>query len=476
MANRIENIANVSESRGSWTVNDIELATAGVWQRRPKDEWSATGLSIYAPSMCPGQIAVIRTETDLCGMALSALEKLSDTPACIITTDAQLITNTDIPVYIVPDGTQAILEMGRYARNKMSGNVIGVTGSSGKTTCVAMLAMALSPWGPACQSRFSANLPRGVAWNLASMPWNTPQVVVEMAIGRMDVSARMAQLHIAIVTNIHPAHLGEKSTLHDIARTKSAIFNGMQPGGTAILNRDMLEWDTVSQAAIQRKLTILTYGHAQDADCRLIKYDGSTRQVNAQIMGREISYRLSSSGEHHAINSLAVLATVHALGYPLEPAIEQLSAFNALAGRGEENSIVLNGLALTVIDDAYNANPGSMAAGIKRLSQQSCSGRKIAVLGEMAELGPASESYHTALAEIINESAIDKVYLIGELYHQCWALINDDKKGRYLKTPLECKTALLKELANNDTIMFKASNSTRLHQIVGWLKTQSTPQ
>lgn len=454
---------------GFWTAKDVEHATGGAWLQLPPHGWSATGLSIYAPAMQPGNMAVVRTEVDKCGMPETAIYSMPQMPACIITTAPEQLDNPQIPVMKVADGTDAVLGLGRYARNQMSGKVIGVTGSAGKTTCVAMIAAALSASGAVCKSAHNANLPRGVAWNLASMPWDTPHVVLEMAIGRMAISSRMARPHIAVFTNVQPAHLGEKDTLRDIAVTKSAIFFGMAPGSIAVLNRDMQEWETVREAAEKRQLTILTYGTSSDCDFRLLKYEAEHHQVTVNAQGETLTYTLGAGGKHIAINSLAVLATLFALNLPYAPALEKLAHFQALTGRGEESAVVINGQQITMIDDAYNANPGSMIAALERLSEMPSSGRRIAVLGEMAELGRDTQRYHTELAALINHSHIDSVYLVGEAYETCWQLLDDVRKGQHVSTHLALKPLLLNAVQDGDIVLFKGSHSTHIHDLVRWI-------
>ncbi|WP_058913727.1 UDP-N-acetylmuramoyl-tripeptide--D-alanyl-D-alanine ligase [Entomohabitans teleogrylli] len=453
-----------------WHAEELAGVTGGQWRQPPPAGWSATGLSIWAPAMQPGNIVVVRTQDDNSGIPPTSIPRLKSPPAAIIATAGRLEPIAGIPLLEVQSSEEAILALGRYARDRMTGNIIGITGSAGKTTCVAMLAAALAPWGPVCKSAHNANLPRGVAWNLASMPWNTPQIVLEMAIGRMKTSTLMARPQIAIFTNIQPAHLGERSTLNDIARAKSLIFVGMTPGSTAILNRDMQEWQTVHDAARQRQLNIVHYGASPECDIRLIDYDPGERQVTARIGDREIRYRCGADGRHMALNSLAVLATVLTLGYPLEPAIEQLARFSALSGRGEELELTLNGQQLTIIDDAYNANPGSMKAALEKLSDKRTHQRRIAVLGEMADLGPGALSYHTDLAELINHSAIDRVYLAGELYEQCWQSLADDRRGDFVATPGQLRAVLENQLQQGDVVLFKGSNSTRVYELVSWVK------
>lgn len=462
--------ANPDEPVPVWTAADAEAATGGTWVNHPPAGWSATGLSTFAPAMQPGNLVVVRAGDEKVGMLPQVVRRMRPLPAGIITADPQQIQIPDIPVLQVASGGEAVLAMGRYARARAAGKVLAVTGSAGKTTVVSMLAHALSAWGDVGRSAHNANLPHGVSWNLASIPAETPYIVLELAIGRMGVSARLARPHVAIFTNVLPAHLGASSTVKDIARTKSAIFLGVEPGGTAVINRDMMEWETVYAAAQARQLNVLHYGTGDDSDFRLIDYDPGQQWVTASVEGREISYRIGAAGRHMALNSLAILAAVSALGHSLEAAIAQLETFSALPGRGEEVQLLFCGRHLTIIDDSYNANPGSMKAALDRLNDQKVQGRKIAVLGQMADLGPHAADYHTQLAPVIDGSLIDRVYVTGELYESFWQSLGANRKGDYVPSLDALKSVLMNELVDGDLVLFKGSNSTKIHEIVAWIK------
>ncbi|MFK3777611.1 Mur ligase family protein [Agrobacterium sp. NPDC089420] len=453
----------------TWTAAHVEAATGGRWMRRPPEGWTANGVCIFAPAMQPEALVVVRTADGDTGIPIHAVGGLQR-PAGLITTEPALTGAYEGPVLQVADGMRAVLSLGEYARDHMAGNVLGVTGSAGKTTVVAMLAHALSAWGPVGKSHHNANLPAGVAWNLASIPWDTPHVVLELAIGKMAISARMARPKVAVFTNILPAHLGETSTVLDIARTKSAIFLGMAAGDTAVLNRDMLEWDTVHDAARRRGLDILTYGASDDCAFRLLRYDAVNGRAYARIKGREMSYCVGAAGRHMALNGLAVLAAVSALGHPLDPAIALLESFSALPGRGEEIRLSLDGRWLTVIDDAYNANPGSMRAALDRLNDHGGGGRRIAVLGEMAELGPGSAAYHTELAALLRASSIDRVYAVGDLYADFWSALSPPLRGAHVGSRQALKDILRERLEDGDVVLFKGSHSAGMHELVAWLK------
>lgn len=454
----------------AWTAAQVEEATGGSWLTPPPADWTASGLCTYAPAMQPGNLVATRPPGGSRGVPLQTLGSMRSQPAGIIAPDTGRIEAPGTPVLRVADVGEAILAMGHYARARMSGKILAVTGSAGKTTAVAMLAHALSAWGPVSRSAHSANLPHGVAWNLASIAWDTPHVVLELAIGKMIRSAQLARPHVAVFTNILPAHLGPTSTIIDVARAKSGIFRGMSQDGTAVLNRDMLEWETVREAARARGIKVLHYGTAPDCEFRLLDYAAGGRKVRARIMGQEVSYHIGATGLHMAMNSLAALAAVSALGHGWEPALAALEGFAALPGRGHTFALTMDDRRLTVIDDAYNANPGSMRAALERLGQEDAARRRVAVLGQMAELGPAAESYHNELAALVERRAIDRVYVTGELYAGFWKRLPASRRGRYADSVDDLKAILRDELADGDTVLFKGSNSTCIHQLVAWMR------
>ena len=232
----------------------------------------------------------------------------------------------------------------------------------------------------------------------------------------------------------------------------------------------MLEWDTVYQAAIERDLKIFTYGTTAESEFQLVDHDASGQRVDARIRGRDITYSIGAAGLHMALNSLAVLAAVSALNYPFEPALERIARFAALSGRGEEFELTFDGRDVTIVDHAYNANPGSMQAALEHLRDMKNAARRVAVLGEMAELGPQASLLHTNLAAVVERCGVDRVYVMGKLYTDFWERLPAARRGRYTDSLDELKLALQEELVDKDVVLLKGSNSTRLHEVVAWLR------
>ncbi|WP_324740274.1 Mur ligase family protein [Tsuneonella sp. CC-YZS046] len=467
---RAPELGSAEDTAIHWTATHVARATGGRWTSRLAKDWRASGLCIFPPTMTPGDMVAVRLSADEKGVAPESLSRLPSQPRALITSNPGGLSLDGIPVLAVDNVGEAILALGKYARQRMSGRLLGVTGSAGKTTTVAMLAHALQPFGPVGQTRHNANLPFGIAWNLASIPWDTPHIVLELAIGRMGFNARMARPDVAIFTNILPAHLEYHRNVQTIAERKSAIFRGMEPGGIAVLNREMAEWETVRMAARACDLTVLNYGRSADCEYRLLDYDPASRTISARIGSHDRSYRIGAEGEHMALNSLAVLAATSALGLDPEPVMEKLAGFRSLPGRGEELPVDVSGRRITLIDDAYNANPGSMAAALARLGDKVGKGRRVAVLGEMLELGDGAAAYHTDLAPLIERHRIDRVHAVGALYKHFWGSLPASSRGARVDSSHMLQPVLRDELREGDTLLVKGSHGARLYELVDWLK------
>lgn len=457
-----------------WTARSVCQATGGRWTVPPPADWQAAGLCIFPPSLRDGEMVVMRGREGERGIPPRLIDRLKPQASAIITSAPERFAAAGLPVLAVPDNDEAILTLGRHARAAMTGKLIGVTGSAGKTTMVAMLAQTLRPWGAVGETRLNANLPHGIAWNLASIPWNTPHIVMELAIGRMQQNAALTRPDIAVFTNIAPAHLEFHHDLATVARRKSAIFAGMAPGGVAILNADMAELPRVRALALAHDLRIISYGEAAEADFRLVGRQGDHVQA-ATPMGM-FHYRLQAPGRHMALNSLAVLATLSALSLDASRdfgrGLEALAAFRPLAGRGEELALTIDGRRIALIDEAYNANPASMAAALDLLGARS-GGRRIAILGEMLELGPDAARYHAALAPRIGRHRLDRVHALGPLYAPLWAGLPPDCHGLHADHVGQLYAHLKQTMRDGDIILIKGSHGSGLHALVEQLKAEA---
>lgn len=475
----VDGLPGVVQYRGgpNWTQQRIEHATGGRWLIRPKtNKWCSTGLCIWAPSMQAGEMVVVRTSAWAGGVSPPALRHLPFFPQAFIIDEVGSELPAGIPVLQVSNARSAVLEVGRFSRAQMEGKLIGVTGSAGKTTTTSMLTHALQPWGKIGCTRHNANLPHGIAWNLASIPWDSRFVVLEMAIGRMRQNTEMARPNVAVFTNIAPAHLEYHGTTAVIAEKKSRIFEGMPDDGVVVLNRDMDEWHIVHRAASCRDLKVIHFGTHVDCDVRILAYDAPRAAVRLAVRGREVEYRLGAPGLHMAFNSAACVATALALNLDIEPMLTQFALFRACAGRGEILDVQIGQQRLRVVDEAYNANPESMRAALRlaaELEPAYAGGRRVFVLGDMRELGKSSAVLHASLADDVRAAAPDLVLLCGaEMRHLFNALALPSSV--WFEDLGQLRNALTQHLNHGDLVLIKSSAGSGLSELVSMLQEMSS--
>lgn len=464
--------------RDNWNSERILRATRGSWRRAPQEPatWSATGVSIWRPSMEEGHLVALRAEGWKRGVPTRAIESLPFKPrAILIKSDAPTPTDipTDIPLLEVEDMSRAIFAMGHFSRHRMQGRVIGVTGSAGKTTLVGMLAHTLREWGSVGSTKHNSNLPIGIAWNLASIPWDSAHVVLEMAIGGMRQNTALARPHVAVFSNIEPAHLEYHHSTEEIARKKARIFSGMEPGSVAILNRDMNHWDEIAQAARQQRLRVLSYGRNPQSDFVLLDYHAASRTVHARTPCGALRYHLGAPGLHMAYNSLACLAVIDALGFSQQHAASRMAEFGALEGRGRLIEITNDDQHLRVVDEAYNANPASMAAAlslIRELEAPKDQGRRVIILGDMLELGPNSREYHRNLKAQTLSAAPNLVLLCGPEMHALYEELEKCAQVHWFEKVDMLNAQLSHLLQDGDLVLVKSSAGTQLSKTVEAIK------
>ena len=459
----------------NWTAERLLSATGGSWrQAAPSPAWRATGLCTLAQSLQAGQMVAVRAPGSSRGVAPAALKHLPFTPQALITDRPDGVPGTLLPVLQVPDLNQAILAMGDFARQQMQGKIIGVTGSAGKTSTVAMLTRALQPWGEVGQTRHNANLPHGIAWNLASIPWDCPHIVLELAIGRMAQNSQLTRPDLALVTNIGPAHLEYHKTTALIAQKKSRIFEGMQAGGVAILNRDMQHWEIVHAHAWAQGLRVVSYGAHADSQVRLLHYCVHSRRVELAIGSQTYSYVLGAAGKHMAVNSLACVAVALALELPLAPMLAQFELFQPVAGRGEMFDASTPNGRVRVIDESYNANPLSMQAALALFADTAGTaeqqGRKVAVLGDMLELGEDADRYHAQLVDPVLQAQPDLLLLCGERMKILAQGLGNRLAMQWYPSVRELNAALGDQLRDGDVLLIKSSGGTGLSSTVEMLR------
>ncbi len=457
-----------------WTLGEIVSATRGA--SLGATATPVSGLSIDSRSLAPDDafVAIRGPNRDGHAFVASALDRGA---ACAIV-DKTLPPGDEQKLVRVGDTLEALNDLGRAARARAAHTkVIAVTGSAGKTGTKEALRLALGPSGKVHASAKSFNNHWGVPLSLGNMARTVRFGVFEIGMnhaGEIDALTRLARPHIAIVTTVAPVHLGFFPSVEAIADAKAEIFRGLEPGGTAIINRDIPYYERLKDHALGHGATIVGFGEAPGAEARLrnVALDPDGSNVTADILGETIAYRLGAPGRHVVQNSLAVLAAAKVAGADLKLAARALAGLRAQAGRGARIVIEAEDGPMAIIDESYNANPASMRAALATLglTQRSEFRRRVAVLGDMLELGPEGPGLHRELAEFIDGAGVDVVFACGELMGSLFEALPMSRRGAYAKTAEELGPKLLEAVGPGDAIMVKGSLGSRMAPLVEALK------
>ena len=381
---------------------------------------------------------------------------------------------------VVDDVQTALGQLATASRLRFRGKIVAVTGSVGKTTTKDMLRQALAKSGAVHCADASYNNHIGVPLTLARMPADVPFAVFEIGMnhpGEIAPLAAMVRPHVAVITTVEAVHLEAFASVDEIALAKAEIFSGVAEGGAVILNRDNRYFEVLYRLAMQAGIErVISFGRHRDADARLeevaVGPSGST--IRADIGGRPISYQLGAPGDHMVTNSLAVLAATQLVGGDLDAAATAIGDFAPGRGRGEQFELAVGDGTATLIDESYNASPTSMRAALSLIAglRPEKNGRRIAVLGDMLELGDDELLLHAGLAEPIAAAGVDRVYLVGERMAALWEALPQARRAVYAKSAADLVSPLTDDLAAGDVIVVKASNGVRLGALVEALTQQ----
>ena len=363
--------------------------------------------------------------------------------------------------------------LGIRARERTAAKVIAITGSVGKTSTKEALREALSPSGSVHASASSFNNHWGVPLTLARMPAGSRYGVFEIGMnhsGEITPLTKMVRPHIAIVTTVAPVHLEHFSSVKAIAEAKAEIFAGLEPDGVAILNRDGEFALLLAERARARGAKVVFFGEHPEAGARLLKcslHEDCTT-VTADILGENVTYKLGAPGRHIAQNSLAVLAAVKIVGGDLMRAMLALQGHQQPKGRGKRHVLPVFGGTARLIDESYNANPTSMRAAIALLGSATVEGqgRRVAVLGDMLELGPEAAKLHAGLLEPLKAAKVDTVFCAGPLMHSLWQELPRGMRGAYAETSKALIDTLIDDVRAGDVLMVKGSLGSAMGPLV----------
>jgi UDP-N-acetylmuramoyl-tripeptide--D-alanyl-D-alanine ligase len=455
-----------------WTVDAMASAMRAV--RQGAMPQSISGLSIDSRSIVPGEAFFAIHGDNRDGHDFVATALAAKAAVAVIAADRRAQYPADAPLLVVPNVLSALRDLATAARARTAAKVIGVTGSVGKTGTKEALRLALSKDGETHASIASYNNHWGVPLSLARCPATARYAVLEMGMnheGEIEPLSRLVRPHIAVITTIAPVHLEYLGSLDKIADAKAEIFFGVVPGGSAILNRDIAQFAHLKRRAKEAGVTrIVSFGEHKAADAHLIKCVLHPRcsTVEARILGTELAYKIGAPGRHLVVNSLSVLAAAELAGADLALAALALAELAPVSGRGAPIEIELPGGAALVIDDSYNANPASVDAALAVLGQAPLGpqGRRIAVLGDMLELGPKGRALHRSLADSVLANAVDLVFCCGPLMQALWQALPASRRGGYAENSAALEPQVLPAIRAGDVVMVKGSLGSRMAPIV----------
>jgi UDP-N-acetylmuramoyl-tripeptide--D-alanyl-D-alanine ligase len=377
----------------------------------------------------------------------------------------------DSRLICVNDTLKALNDLANAARTRSQAKVVAITGSFGKTGTKDAAALLLAHFGSVHASERSFNNHWGVPFTVSNIGPKLDFAVIEMGMNHAGEIAPLSQIarpHVALITTIREMHIEHLGTLENIAAEKAEIFAGMAEGGTVVLNRDDLMFPQVAAKANAKKLKIITFGSHQDADCRLIKcmMDEGWLWAEAMVEGTIFSYRIPVAGEHWALNSLGVLGIIKALGLDV---IEASKAFLNMVlpeGRGVQHQVKLDHGYITVIDESYNAGPDSMRAALKVLGAlvPQGAGRRIAILGDMRELGPQAQEIHEGLKTDLIANKVDLVFTCGEKMEHLHRSLPESMRGAHTLDLNDLVSTVTRCVQAGDIFMIKGSKGQYAHR------------
>ncbi|MCT8161041.1 UDP-N-acetylmuramoyl-tripeptide--D-alanyl-D-alanine ligase [Pseudoruegeria sp. SHC-113] len=467
-----------------WSAQDAAMATGG---EAHGGDWAVSGISIDTRSIEPGELFVaLKDVRDGHDFVAQSLEKGAGAALVSRIPDG---VPADAPLLLVADVLTALEDLGRAGRARSRAKVIGVTGSVGKTSTKEMLRTVLERQGKVHAAEKSFNNHWGVPITLARLPADADFAVIEIGMnhpGEIAPLSRMAAPHVALITTVAPAHLEAFESIDGIAHEKASIFEGLTEGGTAIFNTDVPTAPILAEVAAAKAATVVRFGTAKDADYVLetVALSPEATVIRATAAGEHVLFKLSLPAPHFALNALGVLACVEAVGGDIGLAASDMALWQPPAGRGTKEIIILDptedDLAIELIDDAFNANPVSMAAAFQVLAASKpkdglgkvSRGRRIAILGDMLELGEDEAAQHRALAQNDALQSFTLIHCVGPRMKHLWDALPPQKRGHWVAEADALVAKAHHLLDAGDVILVKGSKGSYVSRVVDAIRKQ----
>ena len=444
-----------------WTSAEAVTATLG----KDSGDFTVSGLSIDTRTLKPGDLFVALQGDNRDGHDFVKAAFEAKAGAALVTRTPDGVTGALLTVGHTQRGLE---DLARAARSRSNAKIVAVTGSAGKTTTKEILAIACNALGRTHASAASYNNHWGVPLSLASLPRDAEYGIFEVGMnhfGELRNLVSFVRPHVALVTTIAPAHLEFFGNCESIADAKSEIFEGLEPGGAALIPADSAYADRLTARAKQAKVArIVSFGEKGEAKLISFTADGTGMRVKADILGTAVDAYVGAPGAHIAQNVVGALAAIALLDGDVLNAAAALKNFTALKGRGAR--FEANGI--SVIDESYNANPASMAAAMALLGASS--GRKIAVLGDMLEMGEGAAAHHAGLAGPLAANKVDLVFACGAQMKSLWDALPNAQRGAYAENSKLLAPHVMAAAKPGDTVLVKGSNGAKMSVIIEALR------
>ncbi len=442
-----------------WSVADQIKATGGI----ANGEWCAWRVEIDSRKVQAGDLFVAIKGERVDGHDYVAQAFANGAIAAVVSRKLDCGGNQ----LLVSDTLKALEDLGKYNRARSKAKVVGVTGSVGKTSTKEMLKLALSVHGKTYATSGNYNNHIGTPLNLANLPLDTQFAVFEMGmnhVGEIAHLTHMVRPHIALITGVEAVHLEFFKDVEEIAKAKAEIFEGLEKDGIAVINADQPYFTNLPARKI-------TFGVNEKANSRLIYYEATASgcNVSANIGGKKFNYKLAATGKHWATISLSVLAVIDALGLSVQKSAAALSEFAEVDGRGRVIKTSINGTDILFINDSYNASPASMAAAFVKTNEvwqaHGKKGRKIALLGDMLELGETSAALHAKLAANLQATGFDKVYTVGNLMKNLYDALPVNLRAGHTENSALLLPMLAGVFKAGDVLLIKGSHGSKMYEV-----------
>ena len=456
-----------------WTSREAAEATGG----KAAGSWEAHGVSIDTRTLQRDDlfVALVGENRDAHAFVAEALDK----GACAAMVSRAPDGIDPAKLLIVADTLAGLEALGRAARARTSAKIAAVTGSVGKTSTKEALRFVLGQQGATQASEASYNNLWGVPLTLARMPAETKFGIFEIGMNHAgEIRPLVAQVKpdVAVVTTVEAVHLAHFDHVEAIADAKAEIFEGLAPGGVAVVNADNPHAARLAAAATRAGARVWTFGEkGGEAQLVSVALGEASSDIEAVIFGQHLGFTYGAPGRHFAQNALGLLLVVKALGADVAAAAAALRGVRAVKGRGARETIAIAGGSFDLLDESYNANPASVAAALALLgvSRPGPGGRRIAVLGDMLELGSEAAAMHAGLAAPVLAASCDLVFACGPSMSHLWAELPVSIRGAYAQSSADFAQMVAADIRPGDVVMVKGSLGSRMALVVDALKARA---